>query len=164
MSRVQLSLKNVHVAAKLKQPSHRKKLSAAFRSDLHWWHVFVTHWNGVSFLHFTPSGSAPDCHIETDASGSWRCGAWFCCHWLQYKWPADWAEIGIMAKELTPILFSCVVWGITLSRRRIEFKCDNLALVEVINKGSSKDKLVMHLLRCLWFLTYPSLHLTFQEF
>ena len=59
------------VAAELKQPSHRKKLSAAFRSDLRWWHVFVTHWNGVSFLHFTPSGSAPDCRIDTDASGSW---------------------------------------------------------------------------------------------
>ena len=141
------------VAAKLKQPSHRKKLSAAFHSDLRWRHVFVTHWNGVSFLHFTQGGSAPDCHIETDASGSWACGAWFCCHWLQYKRPADWAEIGIMAKELIPILFSCVVWGTTLSRRRLEFKCDNLALVEAINKGSSKDKLVMHLLRCLWFFT-----------
>ena len=71
------------VSAKLKQPSHQKKLSASFRSDLHWWHVFVTHWNGVSFLHFTPSGSAPDCRIGTDASGSWGCGKWFAGHWLQ---------------------------------------------------------------------------------
>ena len=141
------------VAAELKQPSHWKKLFAAFRSDLRRWHVFVTHWKGVSFLHFTPNDSAPDCRIGTDASGSWGCGAWFAGHWLQYKWPADWAEISIVAKELMPILFSCVVWGPTLSRWRIEFKCDNLALVEAINKGPSKDKLVMHLLRCLWFFT-----------
>ena len=50
-------------------------------------------------------------------------------------------------------LISCVVWGSTLSRQRIEFKCDNLALVEAINKGSSKETQVMHLLRCLWFFT-----------
>jgi len=52
-------------AAKLKQPSHRKKLSAAFYSDLRWWHVFITHWNGISFLHLTPSNSALDCCIGT---------------------------------------------------------------------------------------------------
>jgi len=44
-----------------------------------------------------------------------------------------------------------VVWGSTLSRHRIEFKCDNLALVKAINKGSFKDNMVMHLLRYLWF-------------
>jgi len=58
-----------------------------------------------------------------------------------------------MAKELIPILLSCVVWGSTVSRKKVEFKCDNLALVEAINKGSSKDSMVMHLLRCLWFFT-----------
>lgn len=140
-------------AAKLKQPSHRRKLPAAFRSDLRWWHVFVTHWNGISFLHLTPSNSPPDCCIETDASGSWGCGAWFAGRWFQHKWSTEWVAIGIMAKELVPMLFSCVVWGSLLSKRRVEFKCDNLALVEAINKGSSKDNMVMHLLRCLWFFT-----------
>ena len=141
------------IAAKLKQPSHRKKLPAAFRSDLWWWHVFITHWNGVSFLHLTTSDSVPDYCIETDASGSWGCGAWFAGLWFQYKWSDEWTSIGIMAKELVPILLSCVVWGSTISRKKVEFKCDNLALVEAINKGSSKDSMVMHLLRCLWFFT-----------
>jgi len=141
------------LAAKLKQPSHRKKLSAAFHSDLRWWHVFITYWNGVSFLHLAPRNSAPDCCIETDASGSWGCGAWFAGLWFHYNWPADWSTIGIMAKELVPILFSCVVWGSQLARQRIQFKCDNQALVEAINKGSSRDNMVMHLLRCLWFFT-----------
>ena len=63
------------MAAMLKHPSHRKKLPVAFRSDLCWWHTFITCWNGVSFLHLTPSASTPDCQIKTDASGSWGCGA-----------------------------------------------------------------------------------------
>ena len=35
----------------------------------------------------------------------------------------------------------------------LEFKCDNKRLVDAINKGSSKEPLVMHLLRCLWFFS-----------
>ena len=106
----------------------------------------MTHWNRISFLHLSLSNSSPDSRIETAASGSWGCGAWFDALWFQ-------ASIGIMAKELVPILFSCVVWGSKLFRLRVQFKCDNLALVEAINKGSSKGHMVMHLLRCLWFFS-----------
>jgi len=56
-----------------------------------------------------------------------------------------------MAKELVPIIFSCTVWGSLLTKTCVEFQCDNLSLVKAINKGSSKDVMVMHLLRCLWF-------------
>ena len=59
----------------------------------------------------------------------------------------------IMAKEMVPILLSCAVWSRMLSKRNIEFKCDNRSAVEAIRKGSSKDIMAMHLLRCLWFLT-----------
>ena len=56
-----------------------------------------------------------------------------------------------MAKELIPILLSCAVWGPALSKRRVLFECDNSSVVAAINKGSSKEVNVMHLLRCLWF-------------
>ena len=54
-----------------------------------------------------------------------------------------------MPKELVPIIFSCVIWGPLLARTHTQFQCDNL--VKAIQKGSSKDNMVMHLLRCLWF-------------
>ena len=57
-----------------------------------------------------------------------------------------------MAKELVPIVFSYAIWAPLLARSHTEFQCDNLSLVEAINKGNSKDPMVMHLLRCLWFL------------
>ena len=71
--------------------------------------------------------------------------------WLQWQLPSEWSTIGIMAKELIPILFSCVAWGAQLSKKHINFQCDDASLVAAINKGSSRDLLVMHLLRCLWF-------------
>ena len=57
-----------------------------------------------------------------------------------------------MAKELVPITLSCAVWGTKLSRTKVLFQCDNLGLVVAISKGSSQDKDVMCLLRCMWFL------------
>ena len=43
--------------------------------------------------------------------------------------------------------------GPLLPRKILEFKCDNQGLVDAINKGSSKEPVVMHLLRCLWFFS-----------
>ena len=51
-----------------------------------------------------------------------------------------------MAKELVPIIFTCIVWGPHVSKHHINFQCDNANLVIAINKGSSKDKFVMQLL------------------
>jgi len=66
-----------------------------------------------------------------------------------------------MAKELVPIIFPCIVWGRCLSRHHINFCCDNANLVITINKGSSKDKFVMHLLRCLsFFITHFDIYIT----
>ena len=56
-----------------------------------------------------------------------------------------------MAKELAPIVLSCAVWGKLLSHKRVLFQCDNQSVVAAIQKGSSKDVSVMHLMRCLWF-------------
>ena len=44
------------------------------------------------------------------------------------------------------------IWVPLLAWSHTDFQCDNLSLVEAINKGTSKDPMVMHLLRCLWFL------------
>jgi len=58
-----------------------------------------------------------------------------------------------MEKELVPIVFICAVWGPLLQHKSVEFHCDNEGLVAAINKGSSKEETVMHLIRCLWFFT-----------
>ena len=106
-------------------------------------------WNGLSLLR-SESWSSPANHcIQTDASGSW---AFFEGKWLQWQWPIEWRTMSIMAKELVPIILSCAVWVTKLSRAKVLFQCDNLGLVAAISEGSSQDKDVMCLLRCMWFL------------
>ena len=66
----------------------------------------------------------------------------------------EWLGAGIMAKELVPIIFTCVTWRPMLHHRHIEFQYDNKGFVAAISKGSSKDTIVMHLLRSVWFSSH----------
>ena len=138
-------------AARVKELDFYTKLNKEFRSDLTWWHTFLVSWNGLSILRSTPRSLPADSIIQTDASGAWRCGAFYNGLWLQWQWPSTWISVSIMAKELVPILLSCAVWGPHLAKHSIRIQCDNLSLVTAISKGSSKDTEVMHLLRSLWF-------------
>jgi len=146
-------------AAKVKKMKHFSRLNKTFRSDLHWWHVFINSWNGVSFLH--SANLTFEYHVYTDASGSWGFGAIFANHWLQQPWSLEWSTINIMAKELVPIVFNCAVWGRLLWHKSVEFHSDNEGLVAAINKDSSKEETVMHLIRYLWFFTVVfDIHIT----
>ena len=53
-------------------------------------------------------------------------------------------------KELLPVVVACVAckeWnGMT-----IKIKCDNAAVVAIINSGRSKEYRAIHLMRCLFF-------------
>ena len=84
--------------------------------------------------------------------------------WFQSAWCADWLPCNIMAKELVPIVLSCGSWGPLLARKRALFQCDNSSVVDAIKKRSSKDPLVMHLLRCLWlFVAVYDIDLTAEH-
>ena len=136
-------------AARLKKLSHVTRLTKDFHSNLRWWHLFVTCWNERSMF----DCSLPHHRIFSDVSRRWGCGAVFGTQWIKLAWSREWTYKDIMAKELVPIVLSCVVWGPLLSGTRVEFRFDNSSVFDSINKGSSKEPTVMHLLRCLWFFS-----------
>ena len=75
-------------------------------------------------------------------------GEWFNGSWLPAQQP-----LCIAYKELFPIFLACHVWGASWARKRIEFHCDNTAVVSVIMSGTSKDEKLMHLLRALYLVS-----------
>ena len=138
------------VAARVQKLDFYTGLNKEFRSDLCWWDTFLIDWNGVSFLQVARRSVTPHDVVQTDASGSWGCAAHFNGSWFQWQWPPEWASIAIMVKELVPIVLSCAVWGWRLARRTVLFQCANTGVVAAVNKGTSKETSVMHLLRTLW--------------
>jgi hypothetical protein len=51
--------------------------------------------------------------------------------------------------ELVPIVVAAHLWGHAWSRLGVQFLCDNMAIVNVLNSGTSKSHDIMHLLRLL---------------
>ena len=135
------------------QDHHHIRINLSFRSDLAWWNLFLESWNGVSLLR--PARLAnPNHEFFADASGGFGCGAIWDSHWLQYEteWPPSFKTVAIAPKELVPIVMSCVVWGRAWKGQSVHVHSDNEAVVSVVNSGYSKDPLLMHLIRCLFFV------------
>ena len=139
----------IELLAVFEKREHWVRLNDSMRSDLTWWLTYMEGWNGISVL---PIAGAPTVPLVTDASGTWGCGAHWNTHWFQWEWEGRSREWHIAPKELLPILFALVVWGRQWVGRRVECQCDNMAVVVVINSGRSRDKVIMHLLRCMFFV------------
>lgn len=127
---------------------HFVHLNSGARADLLWWRVFLQHWNGRSFF----PQVIPSVTVTSDASGSFGCGAFSREHgWFQLQWPESWGTVHIAAKELVPIVVAASIWGSSWQGLCICFRTDNMAVVEVLRSRTSRDPLLMHLLRCLTF-------------
>ena len=72
-------------------------------------------------------------------------------------WPRVWVTKGLTKNvtflELVPIVMAFYIWSNELKNRKIILNTDNKALVSVLNKKSSKSKIVMHLIRHLVLLS-----------
>ena len=59
--------------------------------------------------------------------------------------------MNIATKELIPIIIAAAIWGRAWTGLVVCCRCDNEAVVAVINECTSKDAELMHPLRCLIF-------------
>ena len=79
--------------------NHRHiRLSASFHSDLMWWHLFLSSWNGVLMVQLE-TWMQPDVVVHSDASGSLDCAAWWSEGWFLYEWPPKLSQNTIPPKE-----------------------------------------------------------------
>ena len=134
-----------------KRPHHHIRLSREARSDIEWWYQFAGTWNGVSILR-AQKQEQPHIVVTSDASGRWGCGAFFDQKWFQLQWASSMQDSNITIKELVPIVLAAAVWGKEWYGLTVQARCDNSAVVAILNWGNSQDPEVMHLIRCLAFI------------
>lgn len=65
--------------------------------------------------------------------------------WFAIRWSDDWLSYHITFKECFPIVVAIEIWGNQLRNKRVTFFTDNIAVVYIINKHTSKHKLIMKL-------------------
>ena len=142
----------IDLASSVRSLDHFIRLNISAQSDILWWHHFAKGWNGISVLTAVRYNN-PEIQLTSDASGNWGCGAFSGKQWLQMKWAGDTQHYNITVKELIPIVLAIALWGAAWRGMTVQARCDNAAVVHIINAGSSKDKDAMHLRRCLAFIT-----------
>ena len=144
---------------------HHIRLNAGVRPDPAWWHEFLLQWNGMSLLAALGEIS-PSVVLTSDASGSWGCGAYWSTKWFQFAWASSCCSpyANIATKELIPVVMAAAMWRRFWTGQVVSCRCDNEAVVSVINSRSSKDPSLMHLLRCLTLFEgkLSQKHLTLQ--
>ena len=122
-------------------------LSLWEREDIAWWIELMNSWNGRSLFYFPTWERAPDTSISSDAAGAVGFAAINRQSWFAAEWPPGTENLSISVKELLPIVLAAHIWGNSWSRKRIVFKCDNLAVVMLLCKGSCRDRHLAFLLR-----------------
>ena len=124
-------------------PFHFIKLTKEARADINAWKIFIDSFNGKSVFLSDQWLSSDHLKLFTDASGNIGFSAVFGSWWFAHEWPLELKDHQIAVKELLPIVLCIELWGCYMT------SSDNQAIVEVINKQSCKDKILMRLVRRL---------------
>ncbi|XP_077787077.1 uncharacterized protein LOC144328297 [Podarcis muralis] len=134
----------------LRSPHHRVRLSKAVKADLRVWLQFLDGFNGISLWQDSLALQS-DFQVHSDAAGSLGFGVYFRGQWCAQHWPASWQGKPILRDltflEFFPIVVAIHLWEDQFRNHRICFWTDNLAVVSVLNKQSSRSPRVASLLR-----------------
>jgi hypothetical protein len=137
---------------------HYVNIGRECRLDIQMWEVLLSEWNGISLFLEPEMTDNEDMMLFTDASGIGY-GGIFKEQWFQARWTTDLilhegstsdiGKLSIAFQELYPIVVAALIWGKEWARKRILFKCDNMATVQALCKGRSKSPAIMKLVRRL---------------
>lgn len=130
-------------------PNFYVRLNRGARADLSMWDSFMQSFNGRCMFLNDNWISSESLKLGTDASSTIGFAAVFGSDWVAERWPSHFQTHHINILELFPIVLAVELWGNKMANHKITFHCDNLATVCVLNKQTSKDPIMMKLVRRL---------------
>lgn len=133
----------------LRRPHHRIRLSKNAKADLKVWMRFLEDFNGRAFFLDDLWISSTTLELFTDAAGLKGYGVVFGRKWLFGSWPESWGSLNITFLEFFPIAYALHISGPSMANKCVCFVTDNTMLVDIINRQTSKHKLVILLVRDL---------------
>ncbi len=91
------------------------KLDAGYRSELWFWRILLSQWNGISFYHNENPEFSFDLKLNTDAAPSVSFGFFFNNQWFADTWPKELSSLpanttSTVLIETYPIVVACVLW------------------------------------------------------
>jgi hypothetical protein len=135
-------------------------LTEEAREDLRWWQQYVMQWNGVSLLweqEWMDRASVLQPHTDACVEGyAAVCGRqWFHGRWTPEQElaarDATMDRDSMPWKELFAIVAAAATWGAGWARRKVIFFTDCMPVVQALEKGASRTRRIMQLIRALHY-------------
>ena len=125
--------------------SHHINLNREFHRDLRWFATFLPQYNGISLY----NRSKMDYTLELDACLQ---GLGAKCGNLVYHLPipTEYSNLGIVQLEMVNILVATRVFAHLWKGKNVHIRCDNQAVVQVLNTGRTKDPFLAACARNIW--------------
>ena len=136
---------------RMKLPHHKAKLSDTFHKDILWWINCLDTFNGRNMF-LKPTCSTP---VYVDACNT-GAGMAFGRDWAYINWVEDWPEIAPMHinfKEALTVVAAARRWGHLWHNSHIIILTDSECTKAMLNKGTTKNELVMDHIRELFWLS-----------
>ena len=131
----------------IKRPHHLIRLNKDTKADIQLWLRFMDDFNGEALFSSDKWLTSVKLNLYTDASKSLGYGALLGRQWFYGEWPESWKAKNIATLELFPIVLALKMWHLKFKDQSIIFFSDNEAVVQVINRKTTKDKELLALLR-----------------
>ena len=133
---------------------HRIRLNRPCRDDIMWWIRFLPQWNGISLIPDQDWTSSADIELFTDASDI-AASCYFNKQWCVVTSEGQYGFLkqrSINLRELFAIMVALATWAPQLQRRKVLFHCDNMAVVQIIRYGVTRNTEMMNLIRTILFI------------
>ena len=135
----------------LKRPWHRARVTSGMKADLDWWLRFMDHFNGKTKM----VDNRPAAPVCTDACNV-AAGAYYMGQCLYTPWDSCLPKarnLHINYKEVLALEPAVKRWAPLWANKKIFVHIDNQAAVSIVNKGSSRDPIVMDSLRNIFWMS-----------
>ena len=140
--------------------NHRKiLLHQQFFADLNWFLTFLDTYNGITYYKITEQ----DAQVYLDASLT-GLGGVYGSFVYALPIPKGFRDYSIVHLEILNILVACKIWASQWENKKIQIFCDNLAVVEVLTSGRTRDETLAICARNIWLLSaLYNIHFTFSH-
>ena len=128
------------------RPFAQIQLTNGAVEDLKLWHKFLFNHNSKPILFNTVQVVSTEINLGSDASHKGY-SATFGSHWIQGSWPKEWLQYSIAFLEIYPIFLILSLFAPKMCNSQINFICDNMSVVNILNKQTSRCPLIMAVLR-----------------
>ena len=122
-------------------------LSSEFFRDLNWFCTFLSQFNGV--VYYDPRPIQAELHLDACLTGM---GGIFENQCYALPIPKDFHNYSIVHLEMLNIVVAIKVWANQWRDKKLRIKCDNMAVVEVLTSGRTKDNILATCARNVWLL------------